>query len=233
MANDIGMLWAKACLGFSLRTTDPKQQSERTPFVLISPTPSLPADRWSRIARKLGVLCLAGLLPLGFSACSSVRNAMPKPLTSPETMFGLFKPYRMEVVQGNVITQEVMAQIQPGLGRQQVREILGTPLLADIFHENRWDYVFTIARQGVPAQQRRVTVFFKNNVVDRFESDALPTEREFVASVSRPETLKPPAPDLTPEQVAALPVPAKAAATSSKVPQGANRDYPPLEPGRR
>jgi outer membrane protein assembly factor BamE len=201
--------------------------------VLISPTLSLPAARLSRISRKLGVLCVAGLLPLGFTACSSVRNAVPKPLTSPETMFGLFKPYRMEVVQGNVITQEVMAQIQPGLGRAQVREILGTPLLADIFHENRWDYVFTIARQGVPAQQRRVSVFFKNNVVERFEADTLPTEREFVASVSRPETPKAPLPDLTPAQIAALPVPAKTEAKASKVPQGASREYPPLEPGRR
>jgi outer membrane protein assembly factor BamE len=201
--------------------------------VLITPTLSLPATRLSRITRMLGVLCMAGLLPLGFTACSSVRSAMPKPLTSPETMFGLFKPYRMEVVQGNVITQEVMAQIQPGLGRAQVREILGTPLLADIFHENRWDYVFTIARQGVPAQQRRVSVFFKNNVVERFDADALPTEREFVASVSRPEAPKAPLPDLTPEQVAALPVPAKTEAKTSKVPQGASREYPPLEPGRR
>jgi outer membrane protein assembly factor BamE len=176
------------------------------------------------------LLALA-LAPLWLAGCSTIRNATPSALSSPETMFGLLKPYRMEIVQGNVVTQEVMAQIQPGLGRAQVREILGTPLLTDIFHENRWDYVFTIARQGVPAQQRRVSVFFKNDLVERFEADALPTEREFVAAIDRQTEIKPVAPNLSPEQVAALPVPAKVD-TRPKVPQGANRDYPPLEAGR-
>ncbi len=179
-----------------------------------------------------GALAL-GLLVALLSGCSTVRQAVPAKLSSPETMFGLFKPYRMEVVQGNVITQEIIAQIQPGLGRAQVREILGTPLLTDVFHEDRWDYVFTIARQGVPPQQRRVTIFFKGNVVDRFEADKLPTEREFVAGIERAHTAKrKPIPDMTPEQIAALPVPVKAQA-KPQVPQGAVRDYPPLEPGRR
>lgn len=184
----------------------------------------------SRTSRRLPLLALA-LAPLWLAGCSTIRNATPSSLSSPETLFGLLKPYRMEIVQGNVVTQEVMAQIQPGLGRAQVREILGTPLLTDIFHENRWDYVFTIARQGVPAQQRRVTVFFKNDLVERFEADVLPTEREFVAAIDRQTEIKPAAPNLSPEQVAALPVPAKVD-TRPKVPQGANREYPPLEAGR-
>lgn len=175
---------------------------------------------------------VAGLAVLGaivaLSGCSSLRNSS---LSSPETLFGLIKPYRMEVVQGNVVTQEVMAQIQPGLGRNQVRDILGTPLLADIFHGDRWDYVFTIARQGIEPQQRRVSIFFKNDVVERFEADTLPSEREFVAAITREQKLKKPEPDLTPEQIAALPVPSKAE-TQIKVPQGAARDYPPLEAGR-
>ena len=173
-----------------------------------------------------GVAVLGAMLAL--SGCSSVPNA----LSSPETLFGLLKPYRMEVVQGNVVTQEVMAQIQPGLGRNQVRDILGTPLLADIFHGDRWDYVFTIARQGIEPQQRRVSIFFKNDVVERFEADTLPSEREFVASITREQKLKKPEPDLTAEQIAALPVPAKADTQATKVPQGAVRDYPPLEAGR-
>lgn len=174
-----------------------------------------------------GLAVLGGLLAL--SGCSSVSKSA---LSSPETLFGLVKPYRMEVVQGNVVTQEVMAQIQPGLGRNQVRDILGTPLLADIFHGDRWDYVFTIARQGIEPQQRRVSIFFKNDVVERFEADTLPSEREFVAAITREQKLKKPDPDLTPEQIAALPVPAKVDTQATKVPQGAVRDYPPLEAGR-
>ena len=55
-------------------------------------------------------------------------------------------PYRMEIQQGNYITQEMVAQLKPGLTRDQVRFVLGTPLVSDIFHEERWDYVFVRQR---------------------------------------------------------------------------------------
>lgn len=182
----------------------------------------------SIIRRPRAGVAVLGALMLALSGCSSMRNSA---LSSPETLFGLLKPYRMEVVQGNVVTQEVMAQIQPGLGRTQVRDILGTPLLTDIFHADRWDYVFTIARQGIEPQQRRVSIFFKNDVVERFEADKLPSEREFVAAITREQKLKKPEPDMTPEEIAKLPVPVQTD-TQPKVPQGAVRDYPPLEAGR-
>jgi outer membrane protein assembly factor BamE len=158
------------------------------------------------------------------SACSS--------LSKPETLFGLLEPYRIDVVQGNVVTQEVMAQIQPGLGRMQVKEILGSPLLTDVFHADRWDYVFTIRRQGVADQQRRVTVFFKGDVVERFDTEPLPSEREFVASIDKPIDKKTPNLALTDAEVAALPMPPKSDVIR-KAPQGALRDYPPLESGKR
>ena len=167
---------------------------------------------------------VAALALLALSGCGSR-------LSSPETLFGAIQPYQIDVVQGNVVTQEVIAQIQPGLGRAQVREILGSPLLTDPFHADRWDYVFTIRRQGVPSQQRRVTVFFKNDAVERFDADALPSEHEFVAAIDKPTKLKPPPADLTDAQVAALPVPAKADDVR-KAPQGAAREYPPLESSR-
>jgi outer membrane protein assembly factor BamE len=166
----------------------------------------------------------AALALLALSGCGTR-------LSSPETLFGLIQPYQIDVVQGNVVTQEVVAQIQPGLGRAQVREILGSPLLTDAFHADRWDYVFTIHRQGVPNQQRRVTVFFKNDAVDHFEADTLPSEHEFVASIDKPTDIKPPPANLTDAQVAALPVPPKVDEVR-KAPQGAARDYPPLESGR-
>lgn len=170
------------------------------------------------------------LAPLTLLAgCSSLSNVS---LSNPETLFGLLEPYKVDVVQGNVVTQEIMAQIQPGLGRLQVREILGTPLLADPFHQERWDYVFTIRRQGVADQKRRVTVFFKGDEVERFESEPLPGEREFVASIDKPLPPGKKAPeDLTEAEVAALPVPPKTEELR-KTPQGAAREYPPLEAGR-
>lgn len=182
------------------------------------------------IRRTVLVLAPLTLLPALLAGCGSLSNVS---LSKPETLFGLLEPYRVDVVQGNVVTQEVMAQIQPGLGRMQVREILGTPLLADPFHQDRWDYVFTIRRQGVPDQKRLVTVFFKGDAVDKFDTQPLPGEREFVASIDKPlpSDLKPVV-DLTEQQIAALPVPPKVEEIR-KQPQGAVREYPPLEPGRR
>ncbi|TAK91906.1 MAG: outer membrane protein assembly factor BamE [Aquabacterium sp.] len=171
------------------------------------------------------LMCLAPVLTL--SACSTSGFSLSKP----ETLFGLLEPYKVDVVQGNVVTQEIMAQIQPGLGRMQVKEILGTPLLADPFHTDRWDYVFTIRRQGVADQQRRVSIFFKNDAVDRFDTEPLPSEREFVAAIDKPVKGKDVV-NLTPEQIAALPVPPKTEVVKT-APQGAVRDYPPLEAGRR
>ena len=170
------------------------------------------------------LLACASLL----SGCGSLGLSEAKP----ETLFGVLTPYRVDVVQGNVVTQEVMAQIQPGLGRLQVREILGTPLLTDVFHVDRWDYVFTIDRQGVPPQKRRVSVFFKNDAVERFDTEALPAEREFVAAIDKPLIRPEPTLEMAPEQIAKLPVPPKTDA-SRKLPVGVARDYPPLERGQR
>jgi outer membrane protein assembly factor BamE len=172
--------------------------------------------------------CLA--LALGSVALlSACAGSSALSWSKPETLFGFIEPYRIDVVQGNVVTQEIMSQIQPGLGRMQVREILGAPLLADPFHLDRWDYVFTLRRQGVPDQRRRVTVFFKSDVVDRFDTEPLPSEREFVAAIDKPVKTEPVV-DMTPAQIAALPVPAKVESVR-KLPQGAARDYPPLESG--
>lgn len=148
------------------------------------------------------------------------------------TACSFLTPYRIEIVQGNVVTKEMIAQIQPGLGRTQVRDILGSPLLTDIFHTNRWDYVFTIRRKGTEYQQRRVTIFFKDDKVERFEADELPSEREFVASIDSGKVGKVPPLELTPEQIKALPVPKSTTptTTATTAPVGAVRDYPTLEP---
>jgi SmpA / OmlA family len=74
-------------------------------------------------------------------------------ITSPEAdrVLGLVTPYRIDVTQGNVVTKELAAQVKPGMSREQVRDVLGSPLLTSAFHADRWDYVFTFRRQGVPS----------------------------------------------------------------------------------
>ncbi len=92
-------------------------------------------------------------------------------------------PYKVEVVQGNFVASEQVQLLKAGMTRAQVRDLLGTPMVADAFHGDRWDYAFSLRRKGVLTQSRRLTVFFKADVMDRFESDPMPTEAEFVASL--------------------------------------------------
>ena len=145
------------------------------------------------------VLALVALL----GGCQSLQTS--------NNFLGVITPYRVEVVQGNVVTSEQAALVKPGLSRAQVRDILGSPLLADPFHADRWDYVFTIRRQGAAPQLRRVIVRFKNDVLESFEAGGdLPSEREFVASIDTFKTARNAKPlELTEEQIKALPVPAR------------------------
>lgn len=167
-----------------------------------------------RLAVLAAVLCVAGTL----SACSSVAS--------------LVTPYKVDIQQGNVVTREQAQALQPGMSRLQVRDVLGSPLLTSVFHANRWDYVFTFRRQGQAPQQRKLAVFFKGDVLERFEADELPTEAEFVASLDvRRKAAKEPVLQATEAQLKAFEqkngAPAGAAAPSEPV--AVPRSYPPLE----
>ncbi len=165
---------------------------------------------------------------MALGACAYLP-ALPS-LQSGDSFLGVVTPYRMDIVQGNVVTQEQAARVQPGMSRSQVRDILGSPMLTDPFHADRWDYIFTIRRQGTTPQQRIVVAHFKADRLDRLDAKDLPTERDFVASISRPLSgTRTPVIALTDEQIKALPKP-PAAAAEAGVPMGALRSYPPLEP---
>jgi outer membrane protein assembly factor BamE len=144
-------------------------------------------------------------------------------------------PYKVEVVQGNFVSREQVSALRPGMSRLQVRDVLGTPLVTSVFHADRWDYVFTIKRAGVQSQVRRLAVFFKGDVLDRFEGDEMPTEAEFVATLdNKRQGAKVPALEATEEQLkkfAAAQPPAKGA--SAPVDAPASASYPPLEPASR
>ncbi|HNC17589.1 MAG TPA: outer membrane protein assembly factor BamE, partial [Accumulibacter sp.] len=69
--------------------------------------------------------------------------------------------YRIDIQQGNVLTQEMVSQLRPGLSRDQVRFILGSPMLTDMFHADRWDYAYWLKKgSGEPVESRRFSVFF-------------------------------------------------------------------------
>ena len=145
-----------------------------------------------------------------------------------DSLFGFITPYRIDIVQGNAITKEQAALVKPGLSRLQVRDVLGTPLVTDPFHVGRWDYIFTLRRPGAEPQRRSVVVMFDGDVVKSIEAPDLPSEREFVASISRYRDIRQPKLELSEEERAALPLPPKREAAPIE-PMGPVREYPPLE----
>ena len=82
--------------------------------------------------------------------------------------------YKLDINQGNYVTQDQVDRLKVGLSRQQVKTVLGTPLLADPFHANRWDYPYVFERQAKVLEQRRFTVYFVDDKVARWEGDEMP-----------------------------------------------------------
>ena len=83
-------------------------------------------------------------------------------------------PYRIDVQQGNFIAQDMVSQLKSGMSKEQVRYLLGTPLVADIFHAERWDYVYWFQRRGQPLERRRLAVFFQDGKLARLDGDVVP-----------------------------------------------------------
>jgi outer membrane protein assembly factor BamE len=179
----------------------------------------------SDFQRRSACLTLLFAASASLVACGSLNGAST-------SLAGLVTPYKMDIVQGNFVSKEQAAAIKPGMSRAQVRDILGTPLLISVFHADRWDYVFTFKRQGLAPQERKVAVFFKDDVLERIEADELPTEAEFVASLdSGRKSGKVPVLQMSEESLKQLPVPEKAAEPKPLAPLPAS--YPPLEPATR
>jgi outer membrane protein assembly factor BamE len=170
-------------------------------------------------------------LALGAALCAAATFGCTS-LQSEGNLLGVITPYRIDIVQGNVVTKEQIALIKPGMSRTQVRDLLGSPMVTDVFHADRWDYVFTINRPGAPAQRRSIVAWFEGERLTRLVApEDLPTEREFVAGIgrARPQD-KTVQLELSDEQRKALPVPPKPEVAAADAPAGAARPYPPLEP---
>jgi outer membrane protein assembly factor BamE len=168
-------------------------------------------------------LTVAWVASFALSGCASLQSS--------ENVLGVITPYRIEIVQGNVLTKEQVALVRPGMSRAQVRDVLGSPLLADIFHADRWDYVFTIRRQGAEPQRRSVVARFEGEVLKAIEAEELPSEREFVATITTTRPGSIPKLELSEDERRSLPAPAKPRSAPETVePAGATRAYPPLEP---
>lgn len=83
--------------------------------------------------------------------------------------------YKIAIPQGNIITQEMIDQLRPGMTRRQVIFVMGTPLVRDPFHQDRWDYVYNFQPGGGIRGQERVSVFFVQDALTNFTGDFTPT----------------------------------------------------------
>ena len=118
-------------------------------------------------------LCLALAALIGLSACSA------------ETRFPLFPSYKLKVIQGNELDPRAVVSLQAGMSRDQVQLLLGTPLLRDAFHADRWDYTFNTSRNGIIKDRSNLTVYFENDVLVRAEGDAIQKSIETLQAEQR------------------------------------------------
>jgi len=102
------------------------------------------------MSNKFILICLSAAL-VSFSGCSS------------------FSPYKMEIRQGNYISPEMRKKIKVGMSRQQVISVLGSPLVSDVFHANRWDYIYRFEDKGKLVEQQHLTLYFDGDFVKRIE----------------------------------------------------------------
>ncbi|MFJ3055717.1 outer membrane protein assembly factor BamE [Herbaspirillum sp. NPDC087042] len=137
---------------------------------------------------------LFAALAVSLAGCSSTKEpsqAAPadasgvKVSGKSNSLFGFLKPYRIDIQQGNFVSKEMVAQLRPGLTRDQVRFVLGTPLLTDMFHTNRWDYDFRLAKGSGEIMTSHISVFFKDDLLERVEGgENLPTESEYLTLIT-------------------------------------------------
>ncbi len=86
-----------------------------------------------------------------------------------------FTTHKIEINQGNLIAPEMRAKLKPGMSRAQVRLLLGTPLINDVFHANRWDYVYRLEQNGKLVEQQGMTLFFEGEELKRIDDSNMPT----------------------------------------------------------
>jgi outer membrane protein assembly factor BamE len=113
------------------------------------------------------------ILGATLGACSSAQEK-PEYQQSSSLLDRLPFVYQMPVQQGNIITEEVVDRLQPGMTKSQVRYLLGTPMLQDIFHTNRWDYTYTIRHGHQPMEIKRLMLFFDNDALVKVEGYVRP-----------------------------------------------------------
>jgi outer membrane protein assembly factor BamE len=150
-----------------------------------------------RVSRRISAastivfsLLLCGCVSKLFTEGEKPLEAAPAGITQrvqQSKLFGVLPVYRPDTQQGNFISKEQVAQLQVGMTPAQVRFLLGTPLLNDVFHAERWDYPFMLKRGDGTVTTSNVVVHFKEGRVSHFEGAELPNEKEYLRLIAAPK----------------------------------------------
>ena len=129
--------------------------------------------------RKLLIYWVWGatLALAGCSTIDEVGGYIPRALEHTPLM------YKIDIQQGNVIDQAMINDLKPGMSKSQVRYIMGTPLLVDVFHQDRWDYLYIFKKAGKLTERKRVTLLFEDDRLVRLEGDLRPQPPEQITTV--------------------------------------------------
>lgn len=103
------------------------------------------------------------------------------PLVAGCSSWGFPGVYRINVEQGNIVTQEMVDQLEPGMNRRQVRYILGTPLIEDPFNPQRWEYMYMVRNGDDLLLELRLTVYFDGDRLTHFDSTLPPSSEKEAA----------------------------------------------------
>ena len=118
--------------------------------------------------QKTTIALAASLISITLlTGCASSTDSGSKLISFPGA-------YKIDIQQGNVITQEMVDQLRPGMTRAQVQYVMGTPLLEDTFNSHRWDYVYSLQPVGKSREQKTVTLFFENDQLRSIQGDLRP-----------------------------------------------------------
>ncbi len=88
----------------------------------------------------------------------------------------VLSPYKMDIRQGNYITPEMREKLRLGMSKQQVRYVLGTPMVSDVFHGNRWDYIYRLEQRGEVVEKQRLTLYFEGDKLARMDDGVAPAQ---------------------------------------------------------
>lgn len=136
--------------------------------------------------RKIVILLIILTIAAQFGCA---RNNKPDEYHDDAMLSRLPFVYKMPVQQGNIVTKDMLDQLQLGMNRAQVRYLLGTPLLTDMFHSNRWDYTYTMQRGHQPMEKKPLTLFFEEDALVRIQGFVPPDPDQGIPGEDNPEII--------------------------------------------